>query len=70
MEARFTCGSIVFFIFFTKKFTQSHLFVKKDVQFRPAGGDMSFWVWDGVTFVKRRTACCAPPHVIRMQPYW
>jgi len=50
MEARFACGSMVRFLSFSHKCgSQSHICVKKEVQFRPAGGEMSFRVRDRVT---------------------
>jgi hypothetical protein len=50
MNTRFACGSMVRFSSFSEKFcSQSKIFLKKDVQFRPAGGEMSFQVRDRVS---------------------
>jgi hypothetical protein len=52
VNGRIACGSMVLFLSFSQKFgSQSQIFVKKDVPFRPAGGDMSFRVRDRVTRV-------------------
>jgi hypothetical protein len=41
MEARFACGSRVLFLSFAEKCgSVSHIFLQKDVQFRPTGGDI------------------------------
>jgi hypothetical protein len=40
LQASFACGSMVHFLAFSQKFcTECKIFVKKDVQFRPAGGE-------------------------------
>jgi hypothetical protein len=50
MKTRFASGSMVRFLSCSQTCgSQSHMFVNKDVQFRPAGGDMSFQVRDRVT---------------------
>jgi len=47
MEAGFACGSMVLFLSFSQKCgSVSHIFVKEDVQFCPAGGDISRQMWD------------------------
>jgi hypothetical protein len=52
MNGRIACGSMVLLLSFSRKCgSRSHIFVKKDVQFHPAGGDMSFRVRDRVTRV-------------------
>jgi hypothetical protein len=51
MEAGFAGGSMVLFLSFSQKFgAQSQIFVKKDVQFRPAGGDIRFRGGGRITF--------------------
>jgi hypothetical protein len=50
MKTRFACGSMVLVLSCSQKFgSQSQIFVNKDVQFRPAGGEMSFRVRDRVS---------------------
>jgi hypothetical protein len=55
-KTRFACGSMLrFFSVAQTCGSASHMFVQKDVQFRPAGGEMSFQVRDRVSPVKIRS---------------
>jgi hypothetical protein len=50
VEARFACGSMVLFYSFLQKFCTSYkIFVKKNDFFRPAGGEIAFWVSNRVS---------------------
>jgi len=56
MEAGFACGSMVLLYLFHKTFgSVSQIFVKKDVQFRPTGGDICFQTSDRVSPVIHTT---------------
>jgi len=53
MEAGFACGSMVLLFSFSRTCgSRSHMFVKKNGLFRPAGREITFQVSDRVTPVK------------------